>query len=82
MRAPAIWSTKEIRDHNVDICESPKGYWRPARPESNNLRGPFYRFRIAWRVFVGRYDALDWDFMPEPRHVATKLSAGNEGGGA
>jgi hypothetical protein len=34
------------------------GTWGPARP----LSAPtvFERFRIAWRVFTGEYDALSW----------------------
>jgi hypothetical protein len=80
MRTPAVWSTKAIREHNVDICESPKGYWRAARPESNDLWGSSYRFRIAWLVLIGRYDALDWDFVPEPKPIAALAAATQQAG--
>ena len=33
--------------------------WIPARPL--RYAGFFYRVKIAWLVFKGRYDALDWE---------------------
>lgn len=47
-----------IRD-DVDVrCGLPNGRWVAARP----LGAPtlVQRFKLAWGVFTGRYDALEW----------------------
>lgn len=42
-----------------------RGRWVPARPEpywhANPLRTLLTRLRLAWAVFTGRCDALDWE---------------------
>ena len=37
----------------------PDGRWLPARPI--NVNTALTRFKLAWGVFIGRYDALDWE---------------------
>lgn len=36
----------------------PSGDWVPARPEG--FASLWWRFRAAWMVFTGRWDALFW----------------------
>lgn len=43
---------------NWDVSCSP--YWLPARPKNYRVDGVFMRLKLAWRVLIGRYDALDW----------------------
>ena len=38
--------------------EDVDGIWRPARPYA--ISSLIKRFSLAWGVFTGRYDALDW----------------------
>jgi hypothetical protein len=58
------------------------GVWRPARPHA--LPSIAKRFSLAWGVFTGRYDALDWQehmakdaIPPDPvKHCAVYRSEG------
>lgn len=61
MRVPAI-----IQAHTLGAVHQhwpharlPDGTLTPARPEPPPS-GMFGRFRVAWGVFTGRYDALKW----------------------
>jgi hypothetical protein len=57
---PNLWRVREL---SAFVEKGPKaqtgaGFWVPARPLGVfSLRK---RIRLAWRVFVGRYDALEW----------------------
>lgn len=59
MRYPALFTLDEL---NPETCgtmqQDADGSWNPAR----KLGYPslFSRLRLAWGVFTGRYDALDW----------------------
>ena len=60
MRVPLVYTALELRQWHVDE-KTESGQWIPARP------CPFYgvgymmmRLRITWRVFIGRYDAMNW----------------------
>ena len=61
MRTPQVFSATEIKNWHIEE-EYEKGKWRLARPCGfiGNIRYFKVRFRIAWRVFTGRYDALNW----------------------
>lgn len=64
MRAPTIYWPSQIKAWDVSESkkhsETGKEYWQPARPESG-LRTRFIdRVWIAWHVFIGDLDALDW----------------------
>jgi hypothetical protein len=61
-QAPNLWKLKELANH---IKEGPKESddfenWRPARPLG------FYslksRLKIAWKVFIGKADAVTWEW--------------------
>ena len=57
-RNPVVYSASEIATWHVSEEFKP-GHWRPARP--CGFRAEFmYRLRVAWFVFIGRYDALNW----------------------
>ena len=57
MTQSAIFTATEIKNWSVQT-EIKKGIWIPARPI--RCLGFFRRFKIAYYVFVGRYDALNW----------------------
>ncbi len=51
------YTAHEIK--NWDCARGPD--WKPARPMNHEVDGLFMRLRLAWAVFRGRYDALDWE---------------------
>jgi hypothetical protein len=59
MRQPVTYTASEIV--NWPNAEKVDLKWRPSRPCGyTNYREWRVRLRIAWRVFTGRYDALNW----------------------
>jgi hypothetical protein len=48
----------ELQNHPA--CQLPDGRWVAARPLSF-YGGFFRRVKLAWKVFVGHYDALKWE---------------------
>lgn len=61
---PAVFLASQLRHWQNDaLCHD--GKLRPARPLPFNY-GPLWnlrlRFRLAWRVFTGRWDALSWEY--------------------
>lgn len=59
MRNPTVYSASEIATWHVSEEYEP-GKWRPARPWPWYGHQWRYRLRLAWRVFTGQYDALNW----------------------
>lgn len=62
MRNPSIWTAQEIKEWDASVSMPNKnGNYIPARPL------PFYGLRffknikIAFAVFTGKYDALNWE---------------------
>ena len=61
-KAPNLYNLVNLKEHFVGnggtMTEDKQGNWVPARPLG------YYsltrRFRIAWGVFTGKYDALKW----------------------
>ncbi len=61
MRVPTVFTATEIVQWHVSE-QLPSGKWRPARPCSFEGITHFKtRCRIAWRVFTGKLDALNWE---------------------
>ena len=60
MKTPTIHTPSELQYWPVGEEYEP-GHYRPARCLSweSSVFHP-RRWKIAWRVFIGRYDALDW----------------------
>jgi hypothetical protein len=58
MQAPRRVTTDVVLSSEVHRkCSD--GVWRPARP-LYPLLALGRRIRLSWGVFIGRYDALDW----------------------
>lgn len=61
-RVPLVYSASEIVNWHVSEQYEP-GKWRPARCCGFNTLSWDHirmRFRLAWRVFLGQYDCLNW----------------------
>lgn len=60
MKTPTIHTPSQLQ--HWDVAESYEGGYRPARCLSFDLFVLHSRrWKIAWLVFTGRYDALDWE---------------------
>jgi hypothetical protein len=60
MRIPLVYQASEIVNWHVAEEYEP-GKWRPARCCGFwNLQHIRQQFKVAWRVFIGKYDALNW----------------------
>lgn len=62
MRIPLVYSASEIVTWHISEEYAP-GKWRPARPcgfNYWNIEWIKYRFRILWKVFIGKYDVINW----------------------
>ncbi|QXV74202.1 hypothetical protein [Rhizobium phage RHEph12] len=55
---PNVITVRRLRAKNWPHTYSADDVWTPARPISCHTL--IERIVIAWRVFRGRYDALDW----------------------
>jgi len=54
-----IYKANDLRRWNVE--HEIGGRWLPARPLQFWMMFPLRRIKAAWRVLIGRYDALDWE---------------------
>lgn len=59
MRQPNRYSALDIKQW--DVSTKQKGIWIPARTVGHNMRGWAYRWKLAYLVLIGKYDALDWE---------------------
>lgn len=60
MRQPIVYTPTQIRQW--DVAKNFKDRWIPCRPYGHNLLPFKYRLLIAWKVFTGKYDALNWEY--------------------
>jgi len=60
MRQPEIYGAAEIK-HWDSSTEIEPDYWVPARPMGHNVLSWTRRWKLAWGVLIGKYDALRWD---------------------
>ncbi len=62
MRHPDTYSAIEIKQWTTEEEYSP-GKWAPSRPEPYSFSFPMlYRsIKIAFKVLIGKYDALNWN---------------------
>jgi len=58
-RFPRVHSATEIKNWHI-LEEYEPNKWRPARPCECISGGIMRRFKIAWKVFNGEWDALNW----------------------
>ena len=71
MRTPQVFTASEIANWHVSEEVEPLK-WRPARPCGfYGFRHSITRIRIAWRVFVGKYDALNWQGAGDKAAIET-----------
>ena len=59
MRPPTVYRAGELVNWDVST-EHPVLGWIPARPLPFSGYAVLKRLRLAWRVFMGRYDVIDW----------------------
>jgi hypothetical protein len=59
MRNPEIYTTKELQNWSFTE-QSKSGNYILSRPLPFYGIRLFHNLKIAWKVFIGRYDALDW----------------------
>jgi hypothetical protein len=57
---PNVFWADEITRWSTHKKDS-KGRWTAARPLGYAGLHLFKRAKIAWKVFIGQYDALRWD---------------------
>jgi len=60
MRQPIIYTAETIKNWDIDK-NTVSGKWIPARPYGHNLFSLFYRFKLIFLVFIGKYDVLNWE---------------------
>lgn len=58
-RQPDIYTAGGI--HNQTTSQTPDGRWVPCRPYPHNAFGFTWRWKLAWGVLTGKYDALKWE---------------------
>ena len=56
---PKIYKIKELENWDV-LKSNDDGVWIPARPLHYSIN-IFKRLKIAYKVFIGEYDALSWE---------------------
>lgn len=68
MNAPTAYSPESaqliIRHTGTQQYDKRWNCWRTARPSGWYGLVLRHRLRLAWRVFTGRADVLDWDLPP------------------
>lgn len=81
MKMPNVFTAQALKDWDVEMkierpsaILGPKDIWVPARPESLSGLNLVQRLRVAWAVFTGKYDAVDWD--PE-KFIPLRMTAPN-----
>jgi len=62
MRHPDVYSPTEIKQWATDEEYKP-GKWAPSRPlpYSFSFSQSWRSIKIAFKVLIGKYDALNWD---------------------
>lgn len=64
MTEPTLWNADVlVRIARENQAGLPDGRWVAARPLAfprDPIRGTWHRLRLAWLVFTGRCDALQW----------------------
>jgi len=61
-QVPKIYTANEILTCEIKYTENwVPGYWIPVRPIITTKVRFVERLKIAWCVFIGKYDALDWE---------------------
>ena len=56
---PTLHKADDLKRHDISRCVG--GRWVASRPLGFQGLYLMRRLKLAWLVFVGRYDALKWD---------------------
>lgn len=56
--SPNLWTLEVLTKSYADVATNINGKWVPARPMGYD--SILHRIRLAFYVFIGRYDALVW----------------------
>jgi hypothetical protein len=59
-QVPVVYSPTQIQQWDCQT-ETTDGKWIPARPSNYYGLRLLHRIHVAWQVFLGNYDALDWN---------------------
>jgi len=60
MKSPQHLSAVELKDWSYTVRDNNTGQWIPKRVEPYYGLRLVHRCKLAWKVFTGEYDALDW----------------------
>ncbi len=73
MQVPTLYKVSQVTGNQLTqtTTKCVDGSWIPVRPMS--IGGVLKRLKLAWFVFIGRYDALDWE---EERYLANNPMIG------
>lgn len=56
-----VYTPLAIKEWNTKSSTN-EGIWKPARPlENKNVGSILKRITAAYKVLIGKYDALDWE---------------------
>ena len=60
---PTRWTAMDVKEWGVDnlVKHNGEDVYRPARPVPFWGLCFFYRLKMAWLVFTGQCDVLDWE---------------------
>jgi len=62
VRQPEIYTANTLRQWGEEVPKERNGnYYIPARPVGHNLYPVLHRLKVAWQVFIGKYDAVNWE---------------------
>ena len=59
MRTPQVYAASSLKSWDADR-EIHQGVWVPARPMGLPGFNLVKRLTIAWNVFIGKWDAVEW----------------------
>lgn len=64
----ALYTAEQLKNWEVQTCHHRKNedgtttpIWCQTRPINYRFDGLARRLKLTWYVFIGRYDALDWE---------------------
>jgi len=60
MKSPQHLSAIELKEWSYTVRDNNTGQWIPKRLEPYYGIRLIHRCKLAWKVFTGEYDALDW----------------------
>lgn len=59
MRQPIVYKAESLR--NYENAAHINHRWVLARPQGHNLYPFWFRWAVAWKVLIGKLDAVKWE---------------------